>query len=437
MPLVLEVIVLYAVKEFTEIISSYDKNILDSLIAKVYDRRSYNDVCTNILKSVLLPCISTCNVANIASDSIQGILIKLLYVIPNIKSLILPSVQRPGYLPLLVERIQILKNLQEFGFHVGCTTEILKELSKYCPRLQKLSVQHSKSVDDFCIEHLLTFTQLVSLDISDTSVSTNGYRELLLGLTQVQNITWFDPIEPVLIRRIECLPSVRIFAGTLLGGTLLVRKCPNITKLTLISLTSDISGLAELRNVTSLSISHCCYARTGGDFVIKGLGTTLTKLKLLDIVNINIDDLIGHCTVLKTLDIHSCHITNRRKLDHKFPHFRNLKELSLINNFGPFKFSCVLHLYVNLRKFHVVGMGQITDTIIREIVTAGGFRSLIECVVDNCGDMSMDTVWLLMQNCPSLCEIGNIKSWSGVTQYEVQSLLNFLRNNNLSLTVYP
>jgi hypothetical protein len=142
---------------------------------------------------------------------------------------------------------------------------------------------------------------------------------------------------------------VRKFVGTVSAAGLLVRKCPNTMKLVLLSLTKDISDLAELGQVSFLSISQCCYTAVTAGVVIRGLGRTLKKLNMHEVNNINIDDLINYCTVLEQLNIHSCNITTRRMLDPKLPHFQNLEELSLMNNSGSFDFTSVLHLYVSLK----------------------------------------------------------------------------------------
>jgi ribosomal protein L33 len=434
-PFMLEFIVTFAFGEFAEIIASHENNIDDSLITMLYDRQSYEDICANILKSVLLPCMSTCNVGITDCDFVQELLIKLLYVIPNIKALFLPAVQSPSYLQLLMERIQILTYLQEFGFHDGCNTEILIEISKYCPHMKIISVQHSRGVDDFCVQHLLKFRQLVSLNIADTSVSDNSYGTLLLGLTQVQDITWFDPVDLVLGNQIECLPLVRKFVGTVSAAGLLVRKCPNVMQLELLSPTEDISDLGELRHVALLSISQCCYTGVTAAVVIRNLGQTLKNLNMHEVININIDDVFNYCTVLKYLNIHSCHITARRTSDPKLPHFQNLNELSLENNFGSFDFTSLLHYYVNLKVLHAVSVWQITNIVIKGIVTAGGFRLLTEFLVENCEKLTIDTAWLLIQKCPNLTTLGNISSWPAVNSHEIEFLLNFLSNNNFALTL--
>jgi hypothetical protein len=248
-PFVSEFIVVYAVQEFTKIIASYNNHIGGALITRFYDREINEDICSNMLKSVLLPCVSKCSISNTQSDFVQALVIKLLYVIPNIKALILPPVQRLNYMQLLLERIQILTQLQEFRFHIGCTTEILIELSIFCRQLKHLSIQDSRLVDDFCIGHLLRLKQLVSLNVANTSISNNGYRNLLLCLPEVQNINWVSPIDTVLGSLTVYFPSVMKFVGTLSAAEILVWKCPNITELEVLYPTEDISDLAALRNV--------------------------------------------------------------------------------------------------------------------------------------------------------------------------------------------
>jgi hypothetical protein len=137
----------------------YQSTLSSMLSTSAYDRNIHENICTNMLKTVLLPCMSTCNIRITRSDFVQELLIKLLHVIPNFKA-VPPAERRRNYMQLFVERIQILTQLQEFRFHVGCTTEMIIELSKYCPHMKNLSVRFSICVDDVCVEHLLKLTHV-------------------------------------------------------------------------------------------------------------------------------------------------------------------------------------------------------------------------------------------------------------------------------------
>jgi hypothetical protein len=428
-------IVRYAVKKFTKIIASYDNDIGLALITRYYDRQTHRDICTYMLKAVLLPCMSKHNIGTTHSKFVQGILIQLLYVVPNIKVLNFPSEQRLIYMQLFLERIQILTHLREFHFHIGCTRQVIIELSKYCSRLKKLSVEYSVLVDDMCIEHLLNLTHLRSLNISNTSISSNSYRALLSGLPHVQDIIWSLPVDLVLTNLRGSLPSVTKFDGTLSDAGLLVLKCPNIKQLLLRFPTDTISDLGELRKVACLSIRNCNCTVIGLSVTLILLGQTLSVLETHEAENVDMDDIINYCAVLNKLNISSCSITCTAICDRKLPHFRNLKELKLISNRVTSAFCHVLHFYVNINIFHVAGMSQIDHTFISQLVRVGGFRNLTKFVVDHCGYLSMETISLITNNCSNLTMLGNIGSWPGVANEEVITFLNFVRDNNLSLTV--
>jgi hypothetical protein len=435
-PMLSDQILRYAVEVFAKIIATYDNDIRRTVITRLRDTQIHHDICKHVLQTVLLPCISRCNVGTTESTFVQKILVNLLYVIPNIKVLILPSVELLDYMQLLVERLQILSHLQEFRFSVGCTTEVIVELSKYCPRLKKLLVRDSISVDDMCVERILTLRHIRSLDVSNTSVSVEGYGILIAGLPHLQNVIWPGPIDPVLMNFRPCLPSMRKFVGTVSAAGLLVRTCPNLRKLILSFLTDDISYLGQLKKVTILSIRNCSFTVIMLNTVFIRLGLKLLVLDLLEVENVNADDLINHCVVLKKLRISCCDIVSEvAEFSPALPHFRNLKELRLMQNRGPFDFCSLLHHYVNLKSFHAVSTRQINDTFIRGIVRDGVFRNLTEFIIDQCGEMDIETARLILNNCPSLSKLGNLTSWSGIVDAALITFLDFIREGNVSLTV--
>jgi hypothetical protein len=179
-------------------------------------------------------------------------------------------------------------------------------------------------VDDECVEHLLKLTHLRALNVAGTSISINSYGSLLSGLPQIQDIVWSDPIDPVLRDLTVCLPSVKSFVGNISDAELLVMMCPNVTHIFLHSTIEDISVLGELRSVVALSIfiSNCNVI--GFSALIRGLGPNLTILEMHQVENINIDYIINYCTVLNTLTISHCHVTQAEIFDIESPHFLNL-----------------------------------------------------------------------------------------------------------------
>ncbi|PNF23799.1 hypothetical protein B7P43_G16127 [Cryptotermes secundus] len=434
-PLVSEVIIHNAVKKFIKLVEHYHYHDPRPLISRVFDRQVHEGVCGNMMKAVLLPCISTCDVGVTKSCFVQGLLMKLLYAIPNIKTLILPPLTRPRCLQLLVERFQILTHLENFYFPKGCTTEIIIQLSEYCPHMKKISVQSSTRVDDGSVEHLLKMRNLLSLNIAGTAISDNSYAALLSGLPEIRDVIWFGQIEPVLGNLTACLPSVVAFLGVISNAKLFVQKCPNITHMFLYYPSKDISHLGQFKNVVSISIRNCSYTEIRFSDVIKRLGRGVEYLGTHRVDNIILDDVINYCTGLRSLSINFSEVTSTEMFHPELPHFQNLEKLEIKVNWGAFSFCSVLHLYVNLKVVHFVGMEQITNTVIRQIVAAGGFRNLTDFVVQYCGYVTMETALFLMQKCPNLTKIGNIGSWSHVTEDQVVTFLNTVRHNNVCLTL--
>jgi hypothetical protein len=434
LPINSELINRYIILNFTQIVASHHNNSGLPLSSIIMDREIHQKVCENILKSVLLPCVSTCNLSIVKSEFVEELLLKLIYLTPNTEVLIVLEVQSLDYMNLLVQNIQILNHLQEFKYRIGCTTEIIVELSKYCPHLKNINIECSILVNNNCVEYLLKLRHLQNLNVAGTSILSNGYRALLSGLPVIQDIIWFNTIDPVLMNLMGRLDSVTRFAANIISAELVAQKCPNITELILLHTTNDMSGLGELRHVSKFRMvgGICFYIQFS--LVIGSLGANLTALEMNHVRDIYIDDIFNFCSVLSSIDFKNCYIEQREIPDRNLPHFQNLKKLKLKSNIQNFELSSLLPTYVNLNEFHVADMSVINETRIRRIVFAGGFKHLTTFVVDGCGDMSIDIARLLIHNCPNLTELGNIYTWPRVRIDEIETFSNFVRDNNLSLT---
>jgi hypothetical protein len=437
-PVILELIGRYGdiLKDFMNIISTYDTELRRHFPMNVQEIYIYEKICSNMLKSILFSCMSKCSISVANSDIAQGLLIKLLYVIPKIKTLILPLSDRLTNMPILSERIQLLTRLEEFEFHYGCTSEIIIQLSTYCPLMKRICVEYSTRVNDSCVEHLLKLRSLISLNIAGTLTSTNGYATLLSGLPQLEDITCFYPFDHVISDLPVSLPSVRKFTGIISAGRSLVRKCPNITELILISMVNDPSDLAEFTMVADLTIKNRIAVFCMLSPLITRLGPTLTSLKLFNVVSINMEDVIHYCSSLKHLSITQCKLNCELVLfSRELKHFQNVVHMRLLQNKGNFCYISNLHLYVNLNILHIAGIKEVTDASIARIIKIGGLRNLNEFVAEYCGDLSLKTAILLLDSCPSLVLIGHLKGWPRISRENQENFLDFVKTHNLSLVV--
>lgn len=435
-PSMLDVIVADSVSEFINIIYSFDIEVGSHRLITT-NKNFHQDICANMFKAVLFPCLYKYKINNALTGFVQEVVITLLYVNPDVSALHMPSVYNRKHLQLLLQRIPILTALKEFCFHIGCTTQIVVELSKYCTHLNKLSLEDCRFVDDDCVSHILKMKHLVTLNVANTSISDEGYVTILSRLPNLQNVVWYNNLDVVLTYIRDHLLPVRKVVGRISKARLLVQKCPNVEHLILLSIREDISDIKELSRVTAVSVvqSSCITINLGA--VNRNIGSTLKKLDLYQVVNINIDDLILYCTVIKTLTIAYSHIIgpDHNSFDSELPHFKSVEEIRLRQNWGTHDFCYLLHLYANLKVCYTAGVNPVDDKFIRQVLTHGGFRRVTEFVIEYCGELTLPTVWLLMRSCPNLTVLGNVSSWSRVSSNDLVVIREHLRVNNLALII--
>jgi hypothetical protein len=106
-----------------------------------------------------------------------------------------------------------------------------------------------------------------------------------------------------------------------------------------------------------------------------------------------------------------------------------------MQTFGPFDFSTILHLYINLNVLDAMEVGQITDAVISRIISVGGFSHLKTFLGTNCGYMSMESVVFLLKSCANLTMVGHLSTWSGIPKEDVLALKKFVQTHNMSLAV--
>jgi hypothetical protein len=119
----------------------------------------------------------------------------------------------------------------------------------------------------------------------------------------------------------------------------------------------------------------------------------------------------------------------------ELPHFMSLKEMTLLRNRCFKDFHKYLHHYVNLEVFSAHWVAEIEDATVSEIVNAGGFRKLSKIFIAFCGHLTLQTAMLLIDNCDNLSVMGYLSNWCGVNDDDEKELLDFVKTNNLELSV--
>ena len=78
-----------------------------------------------------------------------------------------------------------------------------------------------------------------------------------------------------------------------------------------------------------------------------------------------------------------------------------------------------------------------SDDFIAEAVENGAFRNIVCFDVEGtgAGDLSMRTVFLLLNKCNRLKTVGRLKTWSHVTRESIIHLANKVKLENLCVTI--
>jgi hypothetical protein len=119
----------------------------------------------------------------------------------------------------------------------------------------------------------------------------------------------------------------------------------------------------------------------------------------------------------------------------ELPHFKSVTEITVKGIVGFEYFLKFLHHYVNLEFFDGAFVREIEHVTVSAILNAGGFRKLGEIFLFLCGPLTLQTAMLLIEKCDNLSVIGNVASWSGVSDDDRNALFDFVQKNNLALSV--
>lgn len=84
--------------------------------------------------------------------------------------------------------VQWMCNLTTFCLHYDCTDTIINVLGRSCQNLKRLDVAYSKSITDCSIPFLFNLKHLSTVQLVSTSVSAEGYRNLLSELPSIENL---------------------------------------------------------------------------------------------------------------------------------------------------------------------------------------------------------------------------------------------------------
>jgi hypothetical protein len=402
----------------------------------------YNAVCTNMVKSVVVPSVTRCDMKGLTSGFAQKLIIKALNSAYNLTHLAFDTATDTDNSGLLAKIIDDLTNLQSFQYKYQCTDIVIQELGLRCKRLTQLDISYSQEVTDFSIYHLLKLKRLTDINLMETSISPEFYGRLISRLKNISILNSSPPICEILSTvSTEKLYTITCVTAPIHNTNILTQKCPRITTLTLNSVYEDLSSLTALNNLDELHLDEGDYVTSNMAAVLQGVGHRLNELDLRKIYNVNMADTVTLCSRLDVLVLECCTFVPLAKhtfLSSDLPHYKTV-DLFLYIHQTPENEEYNRHLryYVNLTAFMCAGVHIVTDDFVADAIHNGAFRYIVNFEVEDAedGDLSMTTVELLLEHCEHLETLGYLQSWRRLTPQNISDLKDRILLQNLNLGI--
>lgn len=354
---------------------------------------------------------------------------------------------------LLVEGLGGMTHLMHLCLNYDCTDKVLKTLVANCPRLMSLDITNSKNIGNSSVDILVDLKNLRAIQLYRTSVSLEGYINLLLHLPELRDIGRYDELGRCLEYIDDYYPTYgnfRLenfvsFQATTKQIQILSEKCPNVSSISLFHnvLLLDLMALIGLNRLSNLKLLSCDFFADRIRDILEVKGCNLTSLNLEHVDEIDMNALIyisQFCLDLKTLVLCNCNLIQSTSISRrlKLPPFMNLENLTLI---GECSFKQLEFLLCNAHRLKFVHLGSqiiTNDVFFEKVFLRNELRHLEEMRILHSDYLTVKTAYHFINNCVSLLKLFEIESWLQVLPSEFEALKCYINEKNfdVDLTSY-
>lgn len=343
-----------------------------------------------------------------------------------------------------------MHNLTSLYLCFDCTDNILAAVGANCPRLQFLDVTSSRSVTDRSVPGLCSCTNLKTLKLHRTSITTDGYKTLLLSLPELRDFGRCDVLGDVLenVAKNRKTPlGLHSLEGRDLGDTelrLLTMMCPFLTRITLshFEKIGDLTLLGQLERLSELKLSSCDFFSDKVVRLLELRGATINQLHLEDVNEIDNNALIAIgrlCPNLSNLELNHCELGEGvvSPLTRTDDLFQSLQRLVCLADGSSSNVELLLCHSPNIRSVQLGSSTEVYDRTLCTVLSHNPMRFLEELRIHYSYDLSMRTVRKLMDSCVNLRVLSELEYWDGISPIELEEFLHHIRINNFDLDITP
>lgn len=351
--------------------------------------------------------------------------------------------------PTVLAGIVAMPQLEYFCLNYDCTDAILLALAEHCPRLHTLDVSSSKWVTNESVHLVGRFAALREVQLYRTSVTMEGYINLLLHQSQLHDIGRYDEIGRVLEYIMQYHPDrapfgLRKFASRYVTTThleLLAENCPDVRHVSIFHnvLLCDLMQLVGCDALADLRLMSCDFFADRVRDVLHVKGCNLTRLHLEHVDEIDMNALMyisQFCADLEELVFYNCEMVESTSMGIKrptVPPFMNLKRLTLIAQCDGRHVDFLLAGCLRLEYVRLGSMVPTTDGLMAELMERNGFQWLKEMRVVSSDELTVATAYRLVELCGRLEVLTEVDGWRGSEADEWEAFRVWLRVNNVGV----
>ena len=405
-------------------------------------------------KLAVQPTIKTMDLSQLSRVLRSGILSDI-HKMAGLEKLNLSSRGCIGAWKGLWKSLRSLTKLRHLTLQNDCQNECLAVLGQNCPDLVYLDISGSQSVTDSGATWLLHCRKLIHLDLYQTEVNVQVYAQLLLGLSGLATVGRCDKFGQVLEymalhqSKPKSLP-VRVFHSRDMSRSqlqLLAEMCPKLTHVSLYvdeDMRDLLTPLTELKELEDLKLLACNFYADKVDVLLKSSGHQLTLLHLehIDELDMNALTCIAEtCVNLEKLVFFSCDFVEN--FGQAIPHrpfmkrpFRNLEVLVCISESAPNVIEFLLVNAICLKRVQFGSTAWFNDATVANVIAKGALKNVEEIRILRSYELTIRSVYLLIENCPKLRVLSEMDGWEGICANDLVDLRNKVQTENLQLDTY-
>lgn len=355
--------------------------------------------------------------------------------------------------PTILNGLSTMKCLTGLTLNYDCTDAILRALIKNCPNLEYLDISNSKYVTNDSVEILAKLKKLRVVILMRTEVTISGMIELLVKAKNLIDIGRYDQLGRCLefieqnypeINHLKLQKFETRFATTR-HIQLLAELCPDIRYVSIFHnmLLMDLMALVAINNLAELYLLSCDFFADQVRDVLQVKGCNLTHLHLEHVEQIDMNALIyisQYCPDLKTLALYNCVMIPSTSLylrRYAIPPFMNLERLAFICE-CPFQhLEFILVTALKLRFLQVGTLAYTSDEMFERIFLRNPLQYLEDVRIIHSDEMTIETAYRFVENCPNLKLLNEIECWKKVKDYELMQLRQMIQERNYAVHTAP